>query len=63
DDAKAFNPVDRESPDTDASVEDRPIGGLGILLVTQLMDTVEYHREGERNHVSLSLGLTQNDND
>jgi len=29
-------------------VEDRPIGGLGILLVRNLMDTINYERiEGQ----------------
>lgn len=44
-----FNPLESETPDTDASVEDRPIGGLGIFLVKTLMDGIEYRREKNRN--------------
>ena len=53
DDAVAFNPFQREAPDTDAALEDREIGGLGIHVVTQLMDDVHYERRGKRNHIRL----------
>lgn len=45
----AFDPTKRETPDLSLSVEDRPIGGLGIFLVKQIMDTVEYQRHEDRN--------------
>ena len=32
-----FNPLEKEEPDTTLSVEDIPIGGLGILLVKKNM--------------------------
>ncbi|MDO5450817.1 MAG: ATP-binding protein [Akkermansia sp.] len=42
-----FNPLDREDPDITLSAEERPIGGLGIFLCKQLMDSVEYaYRDG-----------------
>ena len=53
DDGRAFNPFQREAPDTTLSVEDRPIGGLGVHLVTKLMDLHSYERRGEKNCVSL----------
>lgn len=53
DDADPFNPLEREAPDTEAALEDRPIGGLGIHLVTQLMDAVEYRRKDGRNYIHL----------
>lgn len=37
-----FNPLDAGEPDLDASLEDRKIGGLGIFLTKQMMDSVEY---------------------
>jgi len=49
DDAKAFNPLSIPTPDLDASLSDRPIGGLGIHLVRRLMDNVTYQREQGRN--------------
>jgi serine/threonine-protein kinase RsbW len=33
------------SPDTDASLENRPVGGLGIYIVRKLMDEVEFYNE------------------
>ena len=38
-----FDPTQVEDPDTTLSIEDRPIGGLGIFLVKQLMDSVTYN--------------------
>lgn len=48
----AFNPLERPSPDLGASVEDRPIGGLGIHLVRNMTDTLDYRREKDRNIVT-----------
>jgi len=57
DDGPAFDPLAAEEPDTSLGVEDRPVGGLGISLVRRLMDTVEYERRGERNHVRMRRRL------
>jgi len=54
DDGKAFDPFGRAVPDTELSVEDRPIGGLGIHLVRELMDEVSYQRRTDRNVVVLT---------
>ena len=53
DDGTPFDPFGRAAPDTTLSVEDRPIGGLGIHLVRQLVDEVSYHRRGDHNVVVL----------
>ncbi len=39
-----FNPLTVEEADTTLGVQERPIGGLGIFLVRQLMDEVNYQR-------------------
>ena len=44
-----FDPTAAPDPDTALSAEERPIGGLGILLVRKLMDSVSYSRQGEHN--------------
>lgn len=44
-------------PDITASVEDRNVGGLGIFLVTHLMDEVKYKREIDRNVLTLKKVL------
>jgi sigma-B regulation protein RsbU (phosphoserine phosphatase) len=57
DDGKPFNPFDSAAPDTDLAVEDRPIGGLGVHLVRNVMDRVSYERRGENNVVLLEKQL------
>lgn len=37
-----FNPLAKKDPDITLSAEERPIGGLGIFLCKQMMDSVEY---------------------
>jgi serine/threonine-protein kinase RsbW len=53
DDGTPFDPFGRDAPDTTLSVEERPIGGLGIHLVGQLMDEVSYQRRDGHNVVVL----------
>ncbi len=59
DDAPPFNPLEAAPPDTKLSVEDRPVGGLGITLVRQLMEVVEYERHGDRNRLRLRRKLME----
>ena len=42
DNATAFNPLLRPDPDLSLDVEDRPIGGLGVYFVKQIMDEIQY---------------------
>jgi anti-sigma regulatory factor (Ser/Thr protein kinase) len=44
------------SPDPAAAVEDRPVGGLGVLLVSAMARQVEYRRAGDRNRIALVFG-------
>ncbi len=53
DSGRPFDPFALASPDTTLSVEDRPIGGLGIYLVRQMMDEVQYSRRDNQNEVVL----------
>ena len=46
DKGKAYNPLSRPPVDTSVSLEDKPIGGLGIHLMKQMMDELTYAREG-----------------
>ncbi|HEX9666264.1 MAG TPA: ATP-binding protein [Thermodesulfobacteriota bacterium] len=49
DDGKPFNPLEVDAPDIDKPLEERPIGGLGIHLVKNHMDSLQYKRKDERN--------------
>ncbi len=53
DDGPPFDPFRQASPDTTLSVDERPIGGLGIHLVRELMDEVSYQRRDGQNVVVL----------
>jgi sigma-B regulation protein RsbU (phosphoserine phosphatase) len=48
-----FDPTAKEEVDTTLSAEERPIGGLGIHLVRQLMDSINYERIDEKNILTL----------
>jgi len=54
DDGPPFNPLaDAAEPDLDAPLEDRPIGGLGIHLVREMMDELHYSREEGKNRLAM----------
>lgn len=54
DNGNLFNPLECVPPDSvDKELEDRPIGGLGIHLVLELMDEVSYCEDDGRNCVTL----------
>jgi sigma-B regulation protein RsbU (phosphoserine phosphatase) len=49
DEGRPFNPLEVAEPDISKSLEERPVGGLGIHLVRKLMDSVEYRRQRGKN--------------
>lgn len=53
----AFNPLDRETPDTTLSIEERKIGGLGVHFVRTFMDEIEYRRDGGHNRITMAKSL------
>jgi serine/threonine-protein kinase RsbW len=55
----AFNPLEREiSFNPLATLEERSIGGLGILFIRQYMDEVRYRREKRANVLILIKKFT-----
>ncbi len=58
DNGRPFDPF-TEAPDADTTlrVEDRPVGGLGVLLVRESMDGFSYERRDGFNVVTLRLKL------
>jgi anti-sigma regulatory factor (Ser/Thr protein kinase) len=52
-----FDPLTAKAPDLTASIEDRPIGGLGIHLVKSLAKSLRYRREEGWNR--LTFGISQ----
>lgn len=54
DNGTPFDPfADAPPPDLDSAVPDRPIGGLGIYLVQELMDEASYRHEDGKNKLIL----------
>lgn len=51
---KEFNILKVPLPDhLDTGVENRKVGGLGIHLITTIMDKIEYERTGDKNQTFL----------
>ena len=48
-----FNPLLQQEADLDIPLEERRIGGLGIHLIKETMDAVEYAYEEEKNILSM----------
>ncbi len=52
-----FDPTAEKEVDTTLSAEERPIGGLGIHLVRQIMDSINYERIDGKNVLTLRKKL------
>jgi len=53
DDGKPFDPLAWTKKETPAALETRPVGGLGISLIKDLLDNLSYRREGSKNIVEI----------
>lgn len=49
-----FDPSHAPPPDLESDVEQRPIGGLGVHFVREMMDGFDYRRHEGRNEVTLT---------
>ncbi len=56
DDGVAFDPLNQPPPDITLSAEERPIGGLGIMMVRQMASNISYCRNDNRNVLTIELG-------
>lgn len=62
DDAEPFDPtVAAPTPDLDAAMADRPVGGLGLYLVSCLAEAICHRREDGRNRLGLVMGIAVGD--
>ena len=52
-----FDPTKVPDADITLSAEEREIGGLGIFLIRQIMDKVDYQRIGEKNVLTMRKQL------
>ena len=49
-----YNPLLREDPDITLPAEERSIGGLGVFIVKETMDSMTYERKDDHNIVTIS---------
>jgi anti-sigma regulatory factor (Ser/Thr protein kinase) len=61
DDGVPFNPLDAPEPDLSSPIETRGIGGLGIHLVRNITDGLEYHRYEGRNRLVMRKHVPRSD--
>ncbi|MBQ2042826.1 MAG: SpoIIE family protein phosphatase [Firmicutes bacterium] len=52
-----YDPLAKPDPDTTLSVEDRPIGGLGIYMVKKSMDDIKYEFKDGQNILTIKKNL------
>jgi anti-sigma regulatory factor (Ser/Thr protein kinase) len=51
-----FDPLTEAPPPVlEGSIEDRPIGGLGLYFVRTFVDEASYRREDDRNLIRLAM--------
>lgn len=49
DEGKEFNPINAKTPNLTSDIDEREIGGLGIHLVKNMIESMEYKRENSKN--------------
>lgn len=54
-----FNPLEKAPPDITLPMNQRPIGGLGILLVVQKVDAIAYEYINGENVLTISFKITR----
>ncbi|HDP68855.1 MAG TPA: ATP-binding protein [Candidatus Marinimicrobia bacterium] len=54
DDSNPFDPADAPEPDVDSNLADRKIGGLGIYLIKNMMDEINYSSKNGKNTLVLT---------
>ncbi len=61
DEGRPFDP--RRGPSLDLHAEDREVGGLGLILVLDMVDVLKYRRVEERNWVEVRIRLITEEQD
>ncbi|QJB56700.1 ATP-binding protein [Pseudodesulfovibrio sp. zrk46] len=52
-----FNPLEGDTPEFSTDVDERRIGGVGILLVTHMADRCSYERVDDTNELTFCFAL------
>ena len=57
DNGRQYDPLAKADPDTTLSVEDRPIGGMGVFIVKKSMDAVNYEYKDGKNILTIRKNI------
>lgn len=55
-----YNPLEKPDPDITLGAQERPVGGLGIYMVKNYMDDINYVYENGKNILTIKLNLEDN---
>ena len=53
----SYNPLLHQKPNVELSLEDRSSGGLGIYMVRQLADEIQYKRKNKKNYLLIRVEI------
>lgn len=54
-----YNPLEKDDPDITLSAEERDIGGLGIFMVKQSMDSIDYEYKNGQNILTIKKKIEE----
>lgn len=57
DNGKKFNPLEKDEPDVKKSLKERSIGGLGILIVKKIADSLSYEYKDDCNVLTFTKSI------
>jgi len=55
-DVDAFDITEERKVDTESSLQDRPVGGLGLHLIRHMVDTLDYHYVDRQSRIIFTKG-------
>lgn len=54
-----FEPAEAPKPDVEAALEDRELGGLGLYLIYQTMDNIDYQASDDGNTLTFTKYMNE----
>lgn len=57
DDGEEFDPTNPNKPNIHHPIQQRQVGGLGLHIVSSILDKMVYHRENEMNVLTVTKSL------
>ena len=56
-DVDAFDVTEKRAVDTDSTLQDRPVSGLGLHLIRHMVDTLDYHYGERQSRITFTKGI------